>query len=392
MKICYVCGEYPPGPHGGVGTLTQMLARGFAASGHDVRVIGLCHPDYPGPAYEVDRGVQVWRYREPRFRGGWIVGRQRLFATIAAWSRAREIDLVEMPDWQGPAAGWPALPVPVVVRLSGSATYFAAELNRAPRRLTRVLERATLNRADFVCSVSAYTARRTRAVFHLDRDADAVLLNPVDLSVTGSHEPRSIHDVVFTGTLTAKKGVVSLMDAWPLVRQRCHDARLHIFGRDGTADDGSSMQAFLMARLAHDERSTVTFHGHADRDTLFGFLRRAGAAVFPSYAEAFAIAPLEAMACGCPTIISNRGAGTELLQHGREGLLVDPSDPPAIASAITSLLSDSGLALRLGEAGQRRVLEGLSLPRQLGENLTFYKACLERFDKSGPRSALAAFN
>jgi glycosyltransferase involved in cell wall biosynthesis len=356
-----------------------MLARGIRASGHQVRVIGVCHPDYAGRTHEFDDGVEVWRQHEPRVRGGWVAARWRLFSTVSAWCRKGEVDLVELPDWQGIGAGWPALPVPLVLRLHGSETYFAVETGRRPKRLARFLEAMALDRADFVCSVSRYTATRTREIFGLRRDIDAVLLNPIQVPAPAPGAVRTRHEVVFTGTLTAKKGVLSLVEAWPLVRARCPDAHLHLFGRDGVSAGGGSMRAFLEARLPAADRPSVTFHAHTDRETLFAYLRRARVAVFPSYAEAFPIAPLEAMACRCPTIASVRGAGRELLEHGREGLLVEPGDPPVIASAIASVLSNDELAAALGEKGWLRVSAAFSLERLRERNLAFYQDCLDRF-------------
>jgi len=55
--------------------------------------------------------------------------------------------------------------VPVVVRLSGSATYFAAEMGRTPARLTRWLERGTLRRADYWIAESRYVLAGTARAF-----------------------------------------------------------------------------------------------------------------------------------------------------------------------------------------------------------------------------------
>jgi hypothetical protein len=49
LELCFICSEYPPGPHGGIGTMTQVLARALVARGHGVRVIGVYQRDYPGP-------------------------------------------------------------------------------------------------------------------------------------------------------------------------------------------------------------------------------------------------------------------------------------------------------------------------------------------------------
>jgi glycosyltransferase involved in cell wall biosynthesis len=357
-----------------------MVARGLVEAGHQVRVIGICRRGYPGSDYEEDHGVRVWRLREPRLRGSWIATRWRLFTTIRRWARNGEIDIVELPDWQGMAAGWPALNVPIVTRLHGSSTYFALEVGRTPRLLGRVLERAALSRSDFICSSSTYTAERTRAIFELAKGVDAVLPNPVKVPEPAAAVERTADEVVYTGTLTAKKGIVSLIDAWPIVRARCPRATLHVLGRDGTTDRGTSMRAFLEARLAPDDLATVTFHGHADRQTVCERLRRARAAVFPSFAEAFPLAPLEAMACGCATIGSVRGAGREMIEDGRDGLLVEPSDVGAIAAAISRVLLDDTLARRLADAGSARAKE-FSVEAQREANLAFYRQCVERFGR-----------
>ena len=50
--------------------------------------------------------------------------------------------------------------------------------------------------------------------------------------------------------------------------------------------------------------------------------------------------------------------GPELLEHGRQGLLVDPDDPAQIAEAIVRVQTDPSLARQLGEAGRARVRGG----------------------------------
>ena len=46
MRLCFECSEYPPGPHGDVGSLVQMLARGLVEAGHEVRAVGLYSVSY----------------------------------------------------------------------------------------------------------------------------------------------------------------------------------------------------------------------------------------------------------------------------------------------------------------------------------------------------------
>src|SRR5205814_9612541 len=100
LRVCFLCNEYPPGPHGGIGTLTRTLARALVAIGHEARAVGIYPHDYPAPDIEEEGGVRVWRLRASPGRGGWLRSRARLFQTVAAWVRTGDVDLVEVPDWE----------------------------------------------------------------------------------------------------------------------------------------------------------------------------------------------------------------------------------------------------------------------------------------------------
>jgi glycosyltransferase involved in cell wall biosynthesis len=272
------------------------------------------------------------------------------------------------------------------VRLNGSATYFAAEMRQRVDRILHFLESATLRRADFYCSASRYTAERTQQCFGLRREADAILYNPVESLPAIESTPRFRARVVFSGTLTEKKGVLPLFQAWSQVSKAFPDAELHVYGKDGRTAGGQSMREYLAAQLEGPAQQGVRFFGHVTRETLLAALQQARAAVFPSFAEAFAIAPLEAMACGCPTIYSQRGSGPELMHDGHDGLLIDPAHPEEIAQAIGRLLADDHLAQQLGAAGRRRVDEDFSMAASLPRNEAFYRQCIDRFQRrSSPR-------
>jgi glycogen synthase len=61
MNILYLCDEYPPCQHGGIGTVTQSLARCLASKGHQVFVAGF-YPYYrESKSKETDQGVKVYR-------------------------------------------------------------------------------------------------------------------------------------------------------------------------------------------------------------------------------------------------------------------------------------------------------------------------------------------
>jgi glycosyltransferase involved in cell wall biosynthesis len=305
------------------------------------------------------------------------VDRYRLYRRVAQWSKQDEIDLIEVPDWQGWAAGWPLLRVPVVARLHGSAVYFAAELGQRPARKVTALERASLRRANYWCSVSQYAADKTRAVFNLPKHESAVIFPLVQLRPVTSVSDRSLDNVVFTGTLTAKKGIVSLIQAWPLVQARRPNAKLSILGRDSPMENGGSMLAFLRRKLQENQSKNVQFLGFLRPEELHQTLATARIAVFPSFAESFGFAPVEAMVQGCPTIFGSRTSGPEIIDDGVDGLLVDVERPREIADAILKLLDDDALAERLSVAGRTRC-EQLTSSILLPEYEAFYRSCIKK--------------
>jgi glycosyltransferase involved in cell wall biosynthesis len=266
----------------------------------------------------------------------------------------------------------------VVARLNGTAAYFAAEMGRRPHWLTMRLEANSLRRADFWCSVSHYTAQRTKSIFGLSSGPHAILPNPVHVGPPVPWAGRRPGMVVFTGTLTEKKGVVQLVDAWRRVAPRFPEATLHLVGKDGTAPGGGSMAEYLRARLEGVSLERARFHGRVPHEHVVELLAEARVAVLPSFSEALAIAPLEAMAAGCPTIGSALGSGPELIESEVDGLTVDPRRPEEIEFGIRRLLEDETLAERLGQNGRRKVEGRFSIDHLLPANVRFYETCIAR--------------
>jgi glycosyltransferase involved in cell wall biosynthesis len=261
----------------------------------------------------------------------------------------------------------------LVQRAGGAYSYFAHELGQKPARLLFQLEKRSYHRADAWAAKSIYTGTVTARLFGLKPGPNAILYNPVQTpNIVPSFAERSTNQVVFTGTLAAKKGVIPLIDAWPLVHARISHAELHCYGKDTRGPEGGSMQAYLQQRLPPQHRASVHFHGHVPREVLFQALSLGRVAVFPSFTEGFAWAPLEAMAYGCPTIYTRLGSGSELILHGRDGLLVAPDRAEQIAAAITGIIEGEALAQRLGEAGRQRVLNSFTLEKLLPINEAFF--------------------
>ncbi|KUL21474.1 glycosyltransferase family 4 protein [Streptomyces regalis] len=150
--------------------------------------------------------------------------------------------------------------------------------------------------------------------------------------------------VVCVGRLCRQKGQDVLLAAWPEVVRRVAGARLVLVG------DGPDA-----ARLRSGAPASVEFAG-ATADAA-PWYRAADVVVLPSRWEGMALAPLEAMACGRPVVVTDVAGARESLPPGHSpSCLVPPEDPGALARALTALLRDEPLRTALGAQGRAHVL------------------------------------
>jgi rhamnosyl/mannosyltransferase len=151
------------------------------------------------------------------------------------------------------------------------------------------------------------------------------------------------------------------------------DAELWLGGR-GPMND-------MLKRAARDAgvADRVRFLGFIPDTELVAYYDACDVFCLPSVerAEQFGLVQLEAMSCGKPVVSTRLGTGVEFVnQDGITGLLVDPNDAGALASATNRLLGDSQLRARMGEAGRARVAKEFSVREMIESTLDVYRRVL----------------
>lgn len=282
------------------------------------------------------------------------------------------IDLVEMPDYNDyikfctSYLPFPKLSVPVIVKLHGSITYTRQVTKLPPAHIVK-MEQDILNQAVAVVGVSEYMARQSAKYLSYTK-AIEVIYNGIDTDIA-IDVTRNTEQVIYTGTLVASKGIYQLAKAWNLVNKAVPGARLIICGRGD--------QRKVISYLSNEAKKTVTFTGHITKQALFKHLSSSVISVFPSYSEAFALAPLEAMACGTAVINTKRTSGPELIEDGADGLLVDPDDVGQIASSIISLLNSPDVCKTLAIKGNKKVKAQFDIRIIAQQHVELYKRILQ---------------
>jgi len=218
------------------------------------------------------------------------------------------------------------------------------------------LMRLSHRRVDAVVAISEFLARRLVAdtglpagkVHAIPCGADPVPPRPVDPDPTSG-----VPYALFVSTLYPYKNAESLVRALALARPRLVGGlRAVIVGRD---PDGRQIPALrrLAQELGVDDAVVLT--GKVDDDELERLYGGASAVVFPSRAEGFGFAALEAMARGIPVVAADRTSLPEVVGHA--GLLFDPDRPDTLAEALVRIVGEDDLRAGLVDAGRARAAE-----------------------------------
>ena len=359
MHVVFLCNEYPPAPHGGIGSFTQTMARTLAARGHNVTVVGFYKQGED--VREDDHGVRVVRLVHARLRGmGLIINSRRLLRELEDISAQLPIDIIEGPE--NSLALLREFPSVVkIIRMHGGHHFFFTTLGKKPRLWRSWLEKRSFRRADQLCGVSQFVAETTRTLLDLGTRPIEVLPNAVNVMQfrPRSDVPEQQGLIVFVGTLCEKKGVRQLVQAMPRIVEVVPHAQLWLVGRDSLdPQTGASFVDQLRPLIPAMVKHHIEFRGPVEHGSLPELLSRAEVLVYPSHMEAIGIALIEGLAMG-------KG-------------LCDPFSPASIADSVISLLRNPQLRRQLGEQARARAVELFSLEKIAQRNEAFYRRCLGR--------------
>jgi len=99
--------------------------------------------------------------------------------------------------------------------------------------------------------------------------------------------------------------------------------------------------------------------------------------VVPSLLEGFPMITLEAMAMATPVVASRIHGITEQIVDGKEGILIPPRDPEALATAVQRLITDKQFGVNLGTAARRKVESSFSIAKMVNETEQVYSSLLK---------------
>jgi glycosyltransferase involved in cell wall biosynthesis len=254
-----------------------------------------------------------------------------------------------------------------------------------------------INAADLVLGVSNFIAAGVRRRFpslahrctHVYNGADIALFErPPGVSP----KPKQL---LYVGRLAPEKGVHILLDAFHIVLARHPDAHLKLIGPElvvsrealfPNCNDPHVLELepyfrpgayaeLLRTKVSDFPPGSISFLGKGVKFIeLPPHYHSASVFAFPSVCEeSFGMPLVEAMASAMPVVATRGGASPEIVEHGRTGLLVERSDPQAVADAILQLLDDPDRRHVMAESAFERASTRFSWDRIAADLLNEYE-------------------
>ena len=337
MRILVLIHEYPP-VGGGGGRVAQDLCEALALRGHEIKILTAHYRDLP--EIEERPNLTIHRLKSMRkepFRAGLaamagFVGASLLkgYPLLGKWRP--DVMHVHFAVPAG-AAGW------LLNRLSGVPYVLTAHLGDVPGgvpektgkwfRLIFPLTPPIWRDAAAVTAVSQFTrslalASYPAAVQVIPNGVDIVTMDPGKIQV--NQPPR----IVCAGRFMPQKNPVGLIRI--LSRIKTSNWQATIIG------DGPLRPAVEQEIKAAGLGERVSLTGWITPEEVIAWYRKSDIMLLPSMSEGLPVVGVQGGAMGLALVLSRAGGNVDLVEPGKNGVLLDASDEAGFAAALTDLL------------------------------------------------------
>lgn len=233
---------------------------------------------------------------------------------------------------------------------------FLTSRKRLIRRIqnARFIATCTASNRDFLHSLAADSANKVHLVYH---GINSDFFCPVPVNAQSDVPDRLLPArIVAMGRFKEKKGFDVLIDACAILIRQGHNILCDVIGY-------GDQKQFLQHRIdGHEIGHAVRLCRPVTHASLVQILHNATVFVMPSRRgsdgdmDGIPNAMLEAMSCAVPVVATNVSGIPEAITHCESGLLVEPDNASALSGAISQLLTDADLSVKLGGNGRLRVV------------------------------------
>lgn len=329
LRVLLVAARYFPYV-GGVETHVYEVSRRLADAGVDVTVL-VSDPSGRLPADEQAEGVRILRvYAWPIGQDYYIAPRIYRIINHGGWDLVNCVGYHTLVAPLAMLAAWQAK-IPYIVTFQSGG--HSSRLRIALRWIQWAMLRPLLARAERLVAVSEFEAEFLQAQMRLSPERFVVIPNGADLPPVEKLDPVPPDDgplIISVGRLEHYKGHHRVIAALPKVLEHCPNTHLQIIGTGPFREE----LCRLAARLDVAHRVKIMSVKGSDRREMARLLSSANLMTLLSEYESQGIAVMEALALGCPALVTETAALREIAEHGYARAVPLDASTEVIASAI----------------------------------------------------------
>ena len=391
MRVLHLTTEFPPIIYGGLGTALGGLAFASARAGMKVGVLLAGEMGWAGYAGE-DSALAEQSGAEDRVQsvtrsGGVTIFHVPSYQPIEAGVRLVRTwkpDVVHMHVfwlWSAARAIQERTSVPLVYHVH-SLDRAEYEIGRGPSECISQwgVQEEVIGSADRVIALTQSESEllseycpsvqgRVRIVGNGIED------NPAALAAVYKSREAVSPLVLFTGRFVERKGVRELIAAVPRVLERAPQTRF-VFAGGHRGCSGADMEYWWLPTELKRYRDRIHFTGWLTPAQLVEWYLAADVLAVPSWYEPFGMVILEGMLYGLPIVATAVGGPSEILEHGRTGILCRPKDSESLGYAILKLVMDVRLRRRIGIAAAAEVRDRWLWPHVVRKMREVYREAI----------------
>jgi glycosyltransferase involved in cell wall biosynthesis len=245
------------------------------------------------------------------------------------------------------ASGWavPGKKAKLVVSPRGTLSKWALGRSSTLKRLIWPFQSRALRRADLLHATSLEEYEEIRRLGF--RAPVAVIPNGIDLPAINEREEVPLKTLLFLSRIHPKKGLDNLLRAWGALQEAHPSWRLSIIGTGETIHVAEVRELIASLKLSHVD-FVGPLYGRGKSRAYFN----ASLFVLPTHSENFGMVVAEALAHGCPAVVT-RGAPWEGLEANQCGWWIEHGIDPLITALNTAMSLPSEQLSAMGLAGRQ---------------------------------------
>jgi len=373
MHIAFLTPEYPHTrvtKSAGIGTSIKNLVTGLVHHKHQVSIFVFGQKENV-VLFEGDIKIHLIKHKTYKLLG-WYFQRKSIQNYLNSFIVSDKIQAIEAPDWAGITA-FMTLKCPIVIRCHGTDAYFCKLENRFQKKKNFLVEKSALKKANHIVSVSRFNAVETKAIFNLKQPID-VIHNGVDTNVFRPPTATQAASILYFGSIIRKKGVLEIPDILNKVVSQFPKMTFKIAGKDVIDyKEQQSTWTIMKSKMSKELLDSTQFLGELSYQDIQAELAKASIVILPSFAEAFPMTWLEAMAMEKALVTSNIGWAKELMIHHKTGFMANPKDHDSYTYHILQLLNHEHLRHTFGQNARTHINNNFSIEVITAQNIDYYK-------------------